>query len=113
MEYTEIKRADGIDMDPHYIAPEVPSSSVPLLCCWCKEKAREANNVCQETNSLPCFALSSPPCSRKPARAERAHKKVLWLMCTVWQHGQSLLELILPALSVCVVLLTCRASSQT
>jgi hypothetical protein len=23
VEYTEIKRADGIDMDPHYIAPEV------------------------------------------------------------------------------------------
>ena len=61
MEYTEIKRADGIDMDPHYIAPEVPSSFVPLLCCWCKDQARETNNVCQETNSLPCLALSSPP----------------------------------------------------
>ncbi len=31
VEYTEVKRADGIDMDPQYVAPEVPSVSIPLL----------------------------------------------------------------------------------
>ena len=108
MEYTEIKRADGIDMDPHYIAPEVPSFFVPLLCCWCKEKARETNDMCQETTSLLCFALSSPPCSRKPARAENAHKKALWLMCTVWATW----SIALGAHPACALSMCCTAGLQ-
>jgi hypothetical protein len=101
VEYTEIKRADGIDMDPHYIAPEVALLLCPFagarrqqnnLCargcppllslCWCKATARQMGDMCQETFSLPCFALSSPPSYKKPARAEKAIKKVIWLDCS-------------------------------